>query len=583
VETDGVEREVKLDAGVGFRVPDFTGVWPGLSIRTQPAQHLNAVYVDTPDLRLIRSGLTLRHRTDRGTGRGTWTLKLPVPEHGAALSRRELNWPGTPGPVPAEIASLVRAYRRTASLGPVARLVTLRQRVLVCDRFDEALLEIDDDVVSVMDGRRLAARFREVEVEVVGPAPEALLNAIVDRLRDAGAVPAGGPPKVARALGARAVEPPDVVPVTVRANTTMGETVRAAVAHGYLRLLAHDLGVRLADDPEDVHQARVATRRLRSDLRTFRAFLPEGWDVETRQELGWVAEALGRARDADVLLDRLQGHVQGLEADDARAAGTLVARLVDERDQAHEALLAVMDSERYGRLMDRLVDAAHELPPLKVDALEPAPEAVIEPQPATAPPEVTAEPAADAEAMLEPVALQGATLEPGGAVVPVEPVLPGDMLTSAAPGPHTAAPVVEADRDATARQLAAGVVAGPWRHVNRAVQSLGAEPADDALHEVRIRAKRLRYASEAVAGVVGKPAGKLARAAADLQGILGDFHDAIVAEQWLRSASQTLTVPEALAAGQLIALERAAAEKCRAQWHASWKRLHRRKLRAWLR
>ena len=84
----------------------------------------------------------------------------------------------------------------------------------------------------------------------------------------------------------------------------------------------------------------------------------------------------------------------------------------------------------------------------------------------------------------------------------------------------------------------------------------GPEPADEALHEVRIRAKRLRYACEAVAEVVGPPAVQLARAAADLQGVLGDFHDAIVAEDWLRSASASATPAQSLAAGQLIARQR---------------------------
>ena len=99
-----------------------------------------------------------------------------------------MNWPGRWGPVPAEIASLVRAYRRSAVLGPVARLVTHRRRAVLAGRLGEPLLEIDDDVVSVMDGRRLAARFREVEVEMVGAAPASLLHATVARLEEAGAV-----------------------------------------------------------------------------------------------------------------------------------------------------------------------------------------------------------------------------------------------------------------------------------------------------------------------------------------------------------------------------------------------------------
>src|SRR5207248_914878 len=85
-------------------------------------------------------------------------------------------------------------------------------------------------------------------------------------------LPAGEPdttPKVVRALGPRALEPLPGQVSRVDADSTMGEVVRAAVGNALARIVGHDPGVRLGDDPEDVHQARVGTRRLRSDLRTF--------------------------------------------------------------------------------------------------------------------------------------------------------------------------------------------------------------------------------------------------------------------------------------------------------------------------
>jgi CHAD domain-containing protein len=580
VDDGGVEREVKLDAGIGFRIPVLDGLGPGVTARPQPEQHLHAVYVDTPDLRLARSGVTLRHRSERSpsSGPGEWTLKLPEPSTEPGLSRRELNWPGRWGALPAEVSGLLRAYRRTAALGPVARLVTHRRRTTLVGRVGEPLLEIDDDVVSVMDGRRLAARFREVEVEVVGAAPAALLDAVLARLAEAGAVPGDGRSKLVRALGFRATEPPDVVPVPVGRATSMGETVRAAIAQGYLRLLAHDLGVRLDEDPEDVHQARVATRRLRSDLRTFRAFLPEDWAQETRGELGWLAEALGRARDADVLLGRLRHEVEALDPRDAGAAGALIGTLLGERDRVRDRLQDVMLSERYGQLLDRLVAGARELPPMKppTETVAGAPAAAVR-----------------AEAVQPAAAISAAAVSAEARPVPADAVGPVTIDEDDTPSPATAAlrsiagpPATAvpraADRDAPARRLAPSVVNGPWRHVTRAVAALGPEPTDDALHEVRIRAKRLRYACEAVAGVIGEPATDLARAAADLQGVLGDFHDAIVAEEWLRAVAASAPAAQALAAGQVIGREREEAARCRAAWPAAWKRLDRKKLRAWL-
>jgi CHAD domain-containing protein len=585
VDRGVLEQEVKLEAGTGFRIPDLDGVYPGVSAQLQPEQRLQAVYMDTPDLRLARGGLTLRHRSERSSSSaGEWTLKRPEASTGPGVSRREINWPGRYGPVPAEISGLVRAYRRTASLGQVARLVTHRRRTVLSGRSGERLLEIDDDVVSVMDGRRLAARFREVEVEVIGPAPAFLLDTVVARLGEAGAVPSDGRSKLVRAIGPRAGEPPDVVPVPVDKNSSSGEVVRAAIAQGYLRLLAHDLGVRLDEDPEDVHQARVATRRLRSDLRTFRVYLPEDWSTEVRAELGWLAEALGRARDADVLFERLHGEVDALDARDASAAGALLGRLVAERDQARQHLLGVFDTDRYGELLDRLVAAARELPPMKApgESTNGAPAVALVAIGAVGDRTVTADttvggPPVGERTVAGPDVAGSTTTE----VAVAEFAEVGlSYIAGPAPAPHPEPPAP--DRAAVARTQAAAIVAGPWRHLARAVAALGPEPADEALHEVRIRAKRLRYACEAVAQVAGNPAAHLARAAADLQGVLGDFHDAVVAEAWLRAATTGAPPAQALAAGQLIAHERDDARHCRATWAHSWKRLHRKKLRAWL-
>jgi CHAD domain-containing protein len=128
-----------------------------------------------------------------------------------------------------------------------------------------------------------------------------------------------------------------------------------------LRLLAHDHVVRLDDDPEGVHQARVATRRLRSDLRTFRRVVDREWSEPLRDELSWLADALGEVRDADVLLHGLDAAIDQLdEARDAAAARELTARLRSEREQAQVRLVGVLDSSRYAVLLDRLVDGALE-------------------------------------------------------------------------------------------------------------------------------------------------------------------------------------------------------------------------------
>jgi CHAD domain-containing protein len=118
-------------------------------------------------------------------------------------------------------------------------------------------------------------------------------------------------------------------------------------------------------------------------------------------------------------------------------------------------------------------------------------------------------------------------------------------------------------------------VEAPEGRVDRAQQ----DESDEALHATRIRAKRVRYAAEAVAPVFGKPARAFARAAATLQDVLGEHQDAVVASAWLREAAGPTA--QAFAAGQLAAIEAEAARSARAAWPSAWKTLSRKRLRFW--
>ena len=127
-----------------------------------------------------------------------------------------------------------------------------------------------------------------------------------------------------------------------------------------------------------------------------------------------------------------------------------------------------------------------------------------------------------------------------------------------------------------------GLVAPTWKHLQRTVEHLSDPPRPEELHQVRIRAKRCRYASEAVAPAVGKEASKLASAVAALQGVLGDHHDAYVADQWLRDASAELDASQVLAAGELISLQMLEAAEREQEWPKSWQKASKKSLRRWL-
>lgn len=126
------------------------------------------------------------------------------------------------------------------------------------------------------------------------------------------------------------------------------------------------------------------------------------------------------------------------------------------------------------------------------------------------------------------------------------------------------------------------LVGKPWKHLRQAVEAVEPDGPNEELHEVRIRAKRCRYAAEVAALALGRPAKRLADAVAELQEVLGEHQDAVVAEAWLRTVAPELPPAEALVAGQLVAGQRQTAERTRGSWTGAWDQASRRKLRAWL-
>jgi CHAD domain-containing protein len=331
-----LEQELKLAPGDGFQLHELGG-------EPVPTRVFVSTYHDTPGLRLAQHGVTFRHRIEEGAG--LWQLKLPRGVH-----RIELEQPGPPARPPQEMLALLGAYLRGVELVPVARLRTRREGVQI----DGA--EVLEDSVAVLEAQHVTRRFRELEVELLD-GDERTLRRLEKALRRAGAASAVFRPKLYRALDLAA--PAELEPLPVDASP--GQALGAAFAQQYDRILAHDPGTRLGTDPEDLHQLRVATRRLRAFLRAGRRLLDREWSESLRAELGWLGAALGPARDLDVLVEHLSDEVEALGDDAAHARG-LLGSFDAERAAARVTVVEAMQSERYLALLDR-VEAA-SVPPL---------------------------------------------------------------------------------------------------------------------------------------------------------------------------------------------------------------------------
>ena len=217
------------------------------------------------------------------------------------------------------------------------------------DAADHTLAEIDDDTVTVKGGPRDGLRFRQVELEVHG-ADAKVVRKVTAQLKGVGLSPEATP-KLERAMGfpVSSATGPQLGP-----NSSLGDVVTAVLTQGLTRLLEHDWRLRAAVGdaaPEDIHQARVATRRLRSDLRTFDVVLDPVWVSHVRVDLKWLGSALGEVRDADVLAGQLDGRPRR----DRRAARQSTSR-------SGRRGPAVLADDRYLLLLNHL-HAATNRPP----------------------------------------------------------------------------------------------------------------------------------------------------------------------------------------------------------------------------
>lgn len=364
--------ELLQHAGDGDAAVDGgTPVAEGETVR----QQLMATYFDTPDLRLAAAGLTLRRR--KGGDDAGWHLKVPA--GGGARAEVRLPLGRSTRTVPEQLRRMVRVHSGGAALRPVAEISTERTVRRLVDATGQVLAEVADDRVTA---RRLVTAgepdtagapmsWREIEVELVGGAAE-LLDAVDARLQERGLREAAGPSKLAHVLdGAQASPGTDAKATKKRKLTPKAEAGAVVLAHvreQVQQIRAQDLPVRV-DAPDSIHKMRVATRRLRSALTTFKSLFEPEVARTLRGELKWLAAELGAARDAEVMRDRVAATVRTRDDVDADAAATVVGELDRVYREAHDRVLGELDGERYHRLVAGL-DALVASPPFTSPAAD---------------------------------------------------------------------------------------------------------------------------------------------------------------------------------------------------------------------
>ena len=275
--------------------------------------------------------------------------------------------------------------------------------------------------------------------------------------------------------------------------------VTTALVAAVERLMLHDAEIRRGtDDPEAIHDARVAVREFRSHAASLSSVLDVDAIAPQVEQLGTFARALGAVRDLDVFLEDLAAETanvpEAIRADAARIASSVEL----ERGIAFERLRRSMDAAKHTHLLMTLMSIAVD-PPLRRPAHAPDPSVVM---------------------------------------------------------------------------------SSVWKALARRAGGASGSSPDPVLHALRIRAKRVRYAAEALAPFVGGRASAFAKSAARLQDVLGRHQDSVVAIDKL-SVVATTDPTLAFAAGWLAAGRERVRVETRAAWPDAWRSLAKKKRRFW--
>ena len=356
------ERELKLSAWPEFTLPDLSGVISGVRADATAETSLAAAYFDTVDLRLLRRGVTVRFRRGERGG-DIWTVKLPEVAT-LGLERREISVAGTPGAMPRLLRDLTRGWTFGEPLERMATIRTSRRTIRILAADDRPIAVIDDDDVRGLRGRRVAARFRELEIELAPDAPSEALRSLDRALRKASALPAPQVPKLARTLGAAAGEPWDLAPPQLGSRPTAAELFRRRLM-GALAVAVDQHAAFVLDDDRAAAALAEGIAQLRGDLRLFRPLLdmPDSADVESGLEQ--VSQDLSALCDQDAAMSTLRADAANARLGDA--AHAVIDAIAHERAGCHEHAARLLRSARYGTLLGRLRQLAL-VPPVRPKA-----------------------------------------------------------------------------------------------------------------------------------------------------------------------------------------------------------------------
>ncbi len=345
-------REIELKATIRpeqlDKVKDLAAIRKRAVGRAR-SRKLVTVYYDTPDYDLRQQGLSLRVRK---IGRAyVQCVKQTHKRLGGIPVRMEWEGP-VPSQDPAvsviEDKKLRRLIRRagTARLQPVFR--TDFQRNSRSLKFEDgSTASLDLDIGEIIAGD-VSEPICEFELELHSGAPERLFE-LASEIRQAVPFRLAAMSKASRGyalLTQDELKPQKYVKLSLTKDDTVEQVLTELVQHSLDHLQMNETVTLATDDPEGVHQMRIALRRLRASLRLFKSTLPKdqyGWIAA---EAKWLMTELSAARAWDVFADEFLAPVAQLYGGD-QGFDALMAAVEQARQQSRRRAREALGTERY--------------------------------------------------------------------------------------------------------------------------------------------------------------------------------------------------------------------------------------------
>jgi triphosphatase len=361
---DGREVEWQLastDLASVRRWLDDHGTVDGLVLEPQSPLQIFDTYFDTHDWRIYRAGFALRIRSE--SGKSEATLKSLRSARTEMADRRELSEALESGDsesirdLKGPVGTRVQAVSGAHTLQPLFEVRTSRQRYSVRSAQEAQQLgeiALDETVISRPRGAPQTSMQR-VEVEALTDSHEPL-QTLVNVLRSECALESAADSKYSQGLKSVGLAPapaPEFAPTEVASTMRVHEIAFANLRRYLSAWHLHEPSARLGDDPEALHDLRVAGRKLEAIVRQFAPYLPASV-VKIRPTLKKTLRTLGAARDLDVALIELETFSRALPESDRMGIEPLKSHLICERGKARASMLSALDSSAVQKNLETL-------------------------------------------------------------------------------------------------------------------------------------------------------------------------------------------------------------------------------------